>query len=113
TAFDGEAKIELVGLPAKTTTTPMQITSSNAEVIFAVTTEADAPVGQHKGLFCVLTIVKEGEPILHNIGQGGVLRIDKPPPAPKKQEPKPEAKPAAEPSEKPAKPLSRLEKLRL
>src|SRR5690606_2109303 len=113
TAFDGEAKIELVGLPPKTATTPLTITSGSEEVIFTVTTEADAPVGQHKSLFCVLTITKEGEPILHNIGQGGVLRIDAPPPAPKKEEPKAEAPPAPEQPKEQAKPLSRLEKLRL
>jgi hypothetical protein len=58
-----------------------------------------------------VTITKDGEPIPHSVGGGGVLRIDKPKPtqvAEVKKEEKPAA--AAPPAEKP---LTRLEKLRL
>ncbi len=111
TEFEGEAVIELLGLPPKTATQPMKITSSDEQVIFTVSTEADAPVGQHKSLFCRLTIMKNGEPVVHNIGHGGVLRIDPPPTAPKQEVAK--AQPAPQPAAPQAKPLSRLEKLRL
>lgn len=112
TDFEGEAKIELLGLPPKTAAEPLTIKKSDEEIIFTVTTEADAPVGQHKSLFCRVTIMKDGEPVVHNIGHGGVLRIDAPPPAPKKEE-APKVAEQPKPQAPAAKPLSRLEKLRL
>jgi hypothetical protein len=54
--------------------------------------------------------MKDGEPILHNIGRGGVLRID--PPAAAKPAQVASAAPTTKPA-KPEKPLSRLDKLRL
>ncbi|MEX2215253.1 MAG: PPC domain-containing protein [Phycisphaeraceae bacterium] len=120
--FDGEAVVELHGIPPKVTITqnPMKITKDMTEVIFTATLAPDAPVGQHKSLFTQVVITKESEPIAHNIGGGGVLRIDSPPP-PKPNAPPPpkpvqvaEApKPAPPKAEPPPKPLSRLEKLRL
>jgi hypothetical protein len=60
-------------------------------------------------------IKKDGEPIVHNVGGGGVLRIDAPPP-PKANSPAPtvaQAAPAPEAAKAaPPKPMSRLEKLR-
>lgn len=113
--FEGTAKIQLVGLPAKTTTVEQEITKDTQEVRFPINTEGDSPKGQHKNLFCHIEIPEAGTTIPHNTGHGGVLRIDPPPPAPKetpepaKEEPKAEV---AEAKEAPAKPLSRLEKLR-
>ena len=53
-------------------------------------------------------------PIVHNVGQGGVLRIDRPPPPPKNAPPKPKAEPKPKPPQpKKNKPLTRLEKLRI
>lgn len=120
--FEGEAVVQLHGLPPKVTLAenPVKMTAGQTEVLFQATVSGDAPVGQHKSLFCTVTLQKDGEPIVHNVGGGGVLRIDAPPPpkpaapaapapvavaqAPKAPEP---AKPA------PPKPLSRLEQLRL
>jgi hypothetical protein len=76
-----------------------------------VKAEADANPGLTKNLFCQVVIMKDGEPILHNLGSGQ-LRVDKPLP------PKPNAQPVAEapkpaaPAAPVAKPLSRLEMLR-
>lgn len=120
--FDGEAQVQLTGLPPKVTIekNPLPITKASADVTFNAALAADAPVGQHKSLFCSVTVMKDGEPIVHNIGGGGVLRIDEPP-APKPNAPAPPpvavaaaapAAPAAAPAA-PPKPLSRLEKLRL
>jgi hypothetical protein len=77
--FDGKAKVELRGLPAGVTaTTPTQeITASDDKVTFDVATTAKSPPGQHKNLLCVVTIMKDGEPIIQNVGQGGILRIDR------------------------------------
>ena len=112
TKFDGKATVKLVGLPPNATAQDQEITSSDQQVVFNVTTAPNTPVGQHGTLFCQVTVMKDGEPILHNLARGGVLRVDAPPQPKKGEAPKPvvaQAKPQA-PS---AKPLSRLEKLRL
>ena len=114
-AFAGEALVTLHGLPAKVTTTPQKIDANATQVIFPITTDPTARAGLSRNLFCFVK-VPLGENILnHSLGQGGKLRMDNPPPAPKKPvaaKPKAPAV-AAKPKPKPAKPLSRLEKLRL
>ena len=103
--FPGEAKVTLVGLPNKVTTDPVTITKDSTEVVFHVKTSPTSPPGETKSLFCQVVITKDGEPIMHNLGTGR-LRIDAPL-ANKKNAgggPKPVAA---------ARPLSRLEKLRL
>jgi hypothetical protein len=115
--FEGKATIKLHGLPGKVTSETREITKDTKELQFPLVTANDSPKGQHKNVFAHVAIPDQGGNIPHNIGHGGVIRIDPPPPAPKK--------PAAKPTEntpeatkvaqnKPApKPLSRLEKLRL
>jgi hypothetical protein len=101
--------VKLLGLPANATAKDAEITGTDKTVVFDVQAGEKTPVGQHNALFCQVIVTKDGESIIHNIGQGGVLRID--PPA--------AAKPtqvAAAPTTAPAKaekPLSRLDKLRL
>ena len=69
-------------------------------------------------MFCTLFVMKDGQPISHRVGMGGVLRVDPKPKEPAKPAPKAAVDPkkaavAKAPVEKPAKPLSRLEQLRL
>ncbi len=115
--FEGKAKATLQGLPAKATAPTVELSKDQTEIHFPITTTGETPTGQHKQLFCYLEIPEAGAVIPHNVGHGGVLRIDAPPPAPKNPEPMPvaENKPAAPPAanEPPPKQLSRLEKLRL
>jgi hypothetical protein len=73
----------------------------------------EAKKGKTSNLFCSVLITENGHPIRGTVMGGGVLRIDPPPPAPKKpvvakkEPPKPaETKPVK-------KRLSRLEQLRL
>ncbi len=112
TPFEGKAKVELVGLPNKVTTVPLEITKDTKEIVFPIKTDATSPLGEHKNLFCRITVMENGEPVLHNIGSGR-LRINKPAPkivkkaAPKKAAPKKVA--AAKPKKRV---LSRLEMLR-
>ena len=115
--FPGDAKVELLGLPHKVTTTVMQAKKDTKELIFKVKTQKDSPAGNHKNVFCRVTVTRDNEPIVHARVGATELRIDKPLP-PKKNAPKP--KPAAKTvAKKPApkkpveKRLSRLEKLRL
>ncbi len=75
--FEGKAKVQLLGLPNKVTAPEVEITSADQEVRFEVATDKTSPTGQHKSLFCQVTIMKDGEPIVATTGQGGVLRIDK------------------------------------
>lgn len=113
-AFEGKAVVNLFGLPAKSTTTPMEITKDQKQILFPITTAEDTPVGQHKNMFCTVVVTQNGAPITHRVGMGGILRVD---PKPKKEPAKSaeEKKPvvAAKAAAAPEKPLSRLEQLRL
>jgi hypothetical protein len=111
--FPGEATVALVGLPNKVTTDVKKITKDTPDVVFHIKTDKTSPAGNHQNLFCQVVITQNGEPILHNLGTGQ-LRIDVPLP-PKANAPAPAPKPAEapKPAAAPAKPLSRLEKLRL
>jgi hypothetical protein len=113
--FAGNAKAELVGLPANTATQPIEFTKDSAELIFKVNATQDARPGRYPSLICVTTFQVEGETVTHTLGTGE-LRVDAPLP------PKPNAPPAAAPTPMPAAPaaqpapmkrLTRLEQLRL
>lgn len=110
--FEGEAVMELVGLPAGATAEPVKITKDSEKAVFTIKTTPEAKDGRHKSVLTRTTVVENGEPILHTLGTGE-LRIDKPRPAPQvaaADKPKEEApKPKAEEAPKP---LSRLEQLR-
>jgi hypothetical protein len=105
--FSGDAEVEMLGLPHGATTKPVKITSDSTELTFPITVAADAAVGKHNGVFCRVKIPQNGSTILHQVAQGGTLRIDKPSPV-AKADPAPDKKPAPVS----AKPLSRLEQLR-
>ena len=114
--FAGVAKIKLIGLPAKVTTAAeLDITKDTKEIPFPIKTEPTAPAGIHRNLFCQITVMENGEPIVHNIG-ATELRIDVPLP-PKKDAPMVVATPMpmakVDPKAPPMKRLTRLEQLRL
>ena len=110
--FPGDAQIILLALPHGVTSEERSINSKSSDITFPLTVSGEATKGKHANLFCQVIITKDGHPIPHNLGHGGTLRIDPPPPAPEKKE---EAKEAPEVVAAPAteKPLSRLEQLRL
>jgi hypothetical protein len=111
TRFDGKAEVKLLGLPANAKSSDMQITPDDKQIVFNVSTGTNTPTGQNGSLFCEVTVMKNGEPIIHNLGRGGVLRVDAPP-EPKKGE-TPKTVVAQAPAAPTARPLSRLEKLRM
>ena len=76
--WEGKAKVELVGLPGNATAPEKEITAEDKKVEFAVTTGKSTPATQHKGLFLRVTVMQNGEPIIHNVGRGGLLRVDAP-----------------------------------
>ncbi|MFD2256753.1 hypothetical protein ACFSSA_08700 [Luteolibacter algae] len=109
--FEGQATAELVSLPHGVTSTPVSFTGKDEEIIFPLTISAEAKPGKSTGLFCKVLIPLNHQPVIHQTGQGGVLRID---PASEQQ---PEH---SQTNEKPdqtieskTKPLSRLEQLRM
>ncbi|WP_165245840.1 PPC domain-containing protein [Paludisphaera soli] len=112
--FAGEASVTLVGLPNKATTDLKTITKDTTDLIFHIKTDPASPVGKHANLFCQVVVTQDGEPIVHNIGTG-ILQIDAPlpPKADAAPAPAPAQAAAPAPTEAPAKPLNRLEKLRL
>jgi len=110
--FPGEAQVTLYGLPNKVTTDVRKITKDTTDLLFHIKTDKISPAGNHASLFCQVVIMQNGEPIVHNIGTG-TLRIDVPLP-PKANAPAPAPVAAApKPAAATAKPLTRLEKLRL
>ncbi|MFO1044636.1 MAG: PPC domain-containing protein [Planctomycetaceae bacterium] len=112
--FEGNATVQLLGLPNKVTTTPAEFNKDAKELVFKVKAEADANPGNNKSLFCQVVITENGEPIIHNLGTGQI-RVDKP--LPPKVAPMPVAQgqpaPAPQPAPAQAKRLTRLEQLRL
>jgi hypothetical protein len=114
--WDGEATVQLIGLPNKVTTDVLKLKKETPELIFNIKTDAVSPAGNHQNLFCQVIITQNGEPIVHNLGSGS-LRIDVPivpkTPAPVAAAPMPKPVVAAAPAAAPPKPLTRLEKLRL
>jgi hypothetical protein len=112
--FLGAAQVTLVGLPNKVTTDVKTITKDTTDLVFHIKTEKVSPAGNHTSLFCQVVVTQNGEPIVHNLGSG-TLRIDVPlPPKPNAPAPAPvQVAAAPKPAAAPAKPLSRLEKLRL
>lgn len=117
TEFEGTAKVQLLGLPTKVTTETLEFTKDTEELIFKINTDKTSPAGKHKNVFAHVTITQKAEPIISRAGTTE-LQIDKPlPPKPNAPaKPKPvvaKATPKPEPAPVKAKPLSRLEKLRL
>ncbi len=109
-SFQGQAKAQLLGLPAKVTAPDVEFDSQTEQIVFEVAMDPSSPAGTHRNILCRVTVIQDGEPIVSRAGTAE-LQIDKPLPAPQDQ-PAPVAQtpPAEEPD---AKPLSRLEKLRL
>ena len=115
--FSGSAKAQLLGLPHKVTTADFEITPSTEQFVFDLVTAPDSPVGKHKTIFCQLTVVHEGEPVVANAG-GTEVQIDAPLPPETSPTPEPPPQPkevaqADTPKPPPKKPLTRLQKLRL
>jgi hypothetical protein len=76
--FKGEATLELVGLPYGCRAEPISITSDVTSASWEVSTQKDAPIALHKGLFLHGAIPTDHGLLQHNFAGGGSLRIDRP-----------------------------------
>jgi hypothetical protein len=110
--LDSPATIELLGLPNEVSSQPKTIDDAANEVVFPITTTAKSPAGLHKTIFLRAVVKSQGEPITHIVG-GGELRIQQPLPPKTTVAAKSDPKPAPKPQPAAARPLSRLEQLRL
>jgi hypothetical protein len=75
--FDGKAHIRLLGLPTKATAPDLDVTAADKQAVFNIATDPTTPSGQHRDLFCEVTIEKNGVKLVAHTAGGGVLRIDK------------------------------------
>lgn len=82
TEFEGEATAEIIAIPPNVTVqTGIRFTKDTPELAFDVQTTGESPIGKH-GLYCQITIVQNGEPIVFRSGEIQ-LQINKPlPPKP-------------------------------
>ena len=110
--FSGEAELQVLGLPPGIEAPPVKVSAGQNRVLVPVKAKADAPVGKHSTLFCRVAVPGGAAPLVHRIGSGGVLRIDKPSAAKAAATPKPPEPAAAKAAAEAPKPLSRLEQLR-
>ena len=86
--FEGKAKLELQkGLPAFSTTEPIEFDANSSEIQFPIKVEDKARAGITKNLFCFARVPFNGKLITHTVGQGGQIRLDNPPPKPKGPKP--------------------------
>lgn len=114
TPFEGNGKIELLGLPTKVTAQVMEFNPQTKELLFKVDVDKTSPVGVHRNIVCAAVVKQNGEEIAHTLGRTEI-RIDQP------AVPKVAANTPATPNQPakvaapntPEKRLTRLEKLRL
>lgn len=109
--FEGNATVELIGLPHGTKAPILNFNKDQTEVTFPIEIAADAAVGKHNAIFCRVNVPQGDQMILHQTAKGSTLRIDKPIAPVAKADGADKAKPAAPPAPG-EKPLSRLEQLR-
>ncbi|MDF1825156.1 MAG: PPC domain-containing protein [Verrucomicrobiales bacterium] len=110
--FSGQADVQLFAVPAHATVPVLKIDQKTEELRLPIQTTEKTPVGQHKNLFCTVTVLQNGEPVVHRVGMGGVFRVDPKPKEPVAEKPASGEKVVAS-NEAKEKPLSRLEQLRL
>ena len=75
--WQGEGELKLLGLPAHASADNIKVTPGQDKATFKVNIAENTPPGTHRSLMCELTIQVNGEPVIHQFGQGGRLRVDK------------------------------------
>jgi hypothetical protein len=83
-AFNGKAHIRLMGLPAKVSAPDIDVTSADKQITFQATTDPTTPTGQHRDLFCEITVPGRNGNVAGHTALYGVMRVDDPPRPPAK-----------------------------
>ncbi|MFO1065490.1 MAG: PPC domain-containing protein [Pirellulales bacterium] len=111
--FEGEAAIELLGLPAGVTLVQpsVKVTPDMTALSYPIQVTAEAKAGQFKTLVCRAVITKPEGTIMQNQGTGEI-QLDQPVVVPQPVAAAAPPPPPAQPAAPTAKPLSRLEQLR-
>ena len=73
--FDGEAQLTLGSLPHGVTAQPVSIKASDKSVKIPLKVPADVKPGKNKNIFAQVLIMKDGQPIPHQIASGTTLVI--------------------------------------
>jgi hypothetical protein len=76
TKFDGQAKLQLIGLPPNVTADAKQVTAADDKVVFTVVTNGKTIVGKNTSLAVQATLQVNGQEEQQSVAQNGVLRID-------------------------------------
>jgi len=76
-AFEGKAKIQLLGLPSGATADEVEITKDDTEAKFTIKADKTTAVAQHRQIFCHFSLIKDGDEMNSRFAEGGVLRVDK------------------------------------
>jgi hypothetical protein len=97
TPFDGQAQVELIGLPPKVATTQAAVPSSANAVKYTLQVPTSAPAGRYGGVFVRAVVTRNGQPIVHQ-SPPGELTLDTPlpPKDPQEEARRAEAKKKAE-----------------
>jgi len=74
----GRVKAKLLRLPPRVTAQDVEIDGNAKEVSFPVKIAADGPLALHGQLVAELTIVKDGQEVIHYVGRGGTLKVEVP-----------------------------------
>lgn len=75
--FEGEAQAQLLGLPNKVKTVPLNFTAQTSELRFPLNVESDAPPGEHGSVFVHVPVPTGSAAVAHN-SPPGQLVIDRP-----------------------------------
>lgn len=76
--FDGESVLELKNLPTYCEAKPVKFTSQSTQVEIELQTTDQAPLGLKKNVFCEATVYHRKQPIVHQVAEGGSVRVDAP-----------------------------------
>jgi hypothetical protein len=76
-AFEGAAKVTLLGLPVKTQAADLELRGAAESLEIPVKVADDAPIGRHDNIFCRIEVPMAGGTVVHQSAPTS-LRIDKP-----------------------------------
>jgi hypothetical protein len=114
TPFEGKAQLKLLGLPFKATAPDVEVDGKATEAVFRITVDKTTPAGNHRNLFCQVTVTRGSDAMVANSGYSE-LRVDVPipPKTPVVVAKPPDKPPVVTPTPPtPPKRLTRLEQLR-